>query len=312
MFKFSSRYLLFAFKLTVGLILLLVVIEIVGDIRDLRHLFYLKWYQAWPVLVLTLLINILATLRWYILLSKLNNFHTPFINLLGALNVGLLVGHSTSHNIGSLGTRIAYLKSQGIILKRGGLSVFLDKLCDFLMLLSVGIVFFTWTLWGDKHHPDITFPLLTLVLFILIIWTFPFKKISKLVVNEEGLSFESAMLNAKFKLRLIVFTFTKYLAVVFRFKIILDLCKINLKFVLCFIGTSFAQLGKIVSFTPGGIGFVEAGWAGALYYFGIPSNAVASFLVLQLLLIFMSVGLIAIPFIMYFAYLNKRPTMNTT
>ena len=66
-----------------------------------------------------------------------------------------------------------------------------------------------------------------------------------------------------------------------------------------------AQIGLIIGVTPGGLGLVEAGWAGALHKFGVSSMDAAKFLLAQRILIFVSVLLIALLSVME-GYLTKR------
>jgi len=306
----SSRFkplLLIIGKLAVGLILIFTAIEITGDVRDARQLFDLRWRQAWPVLIWTLLINLIATWRWQILMTQFAIPSMFFASLLKTVIIGRLVGNSTSQVLGDLGARSVYLKSQGVDFKIGGLTLLADKLFEVFFAFVVGLVFLAQALLGNTIVCAVCYPILAIVLFGVGIWILPYAPsfLSRYWSQGNKLSIRPGFLSNNSRWLLAILTMAKYLAVVLRFSFMLRFCGIHdLSYVSAFFATAWAQVGLMVGFTPGGLGFVEAGWAGALYYYDISAAAIPKFLIAQRLLIITSVILL-VPLVTIFEMLTK-------
>lgn len=297
-----------ALKLGLGLLLFLVIVKFSGNLKDIGQLFLdINWYRAWPVVIWTLLINILASWRWHVLLkcfSKKSNF----ITLLRFIMIGRVVGHTTSQIMGDMGSRFIYLKSRDIELKQGALTILLDKILDGTFCIAVGIVFLWMIFAGGISALPLYPPALAVVLFITGIWLLPgvLLLLGKLRSNKDLLQELKTMMSGRTRLLLVALTLGKYSASAMRYMLIMKLSGIDLAFEKVFMGTAVAQIGLIAGITPGGLGLVEAGWAGALYHYGISSLAVARFLVAQRLLIFASVLLLSFLFIIHERLSRKR------
>lgn len=294
----SSRQYIFLLKLGIGLVLFFSVFAVTGDIKDLRNLLVFPWYKAWPVLIWTFLINLFATLRWRLLMTSLSLPQVSFLKLLKVVMVGRIVGLSTSQILGDVGSRFAYLKVKNIDLKKGGGTILLDKFFEFMMLVSVGLAIFLWLLLENaKEHVSLPYILLTMLIFSICVWSSPYLlKITKMFFSRgRGAPVEAlpVPLNIR-RSSLAALTLGKYFSVVLRFFTILGLCGIGLPFGKTFWGTALAQLGMVIGITPGGLGFVEAGWAGGLHFFEITPPLIAQFLVVQRFLILVTVLFLAL------------------
>lgn len=278
-------------KYTIGCLLVIVVFKIFGEFKNFRQLVSLDWLHVFPVVLFwTFLINILAVWRWHILLKSCSN-KSNFLANLNFFMAGNVAGQSTSKIVGELGGKLAYLKSQGIDTKRGILTIFFDKLLEGILFLIVLLLFVAeMFLHAHTDYKPLYIPI-AILLFIMVSWFLP--KILSIMVkflpNQYMKSETQGIISDSNKCMIILLTIGKYLASAMRYMFILDISGVNLSFVNVFMGASLAQLGLIVGITPGGLGFVEAGWGGALNYFGISSFAITKFLVAQRLLIFTSV-----------------------
>jgi uncharacterized membrane protein YbhN (UPF0104 family) len=305
-----SRQSLIIIKLVAGLILFVCVVAVTGNIRDIHKFTDIRWYSAWPVLLWTMCINLFAALRWQILMKHLSLPDIPLSKLLKVMVAGRIVGLSTSQMLGDMGSRLTYLKLKNIDMKKGSLSILLDKLLEFLLLLSVGIALSGWFILekaGDRV--PLFYIIISILIFLGFTWFLP--RISGLAVKllktdripADGPYFRPF----RIQYLLVFLTLCKYVAVVLRFLVILGLCGISLSFEKAFLGTMLAQLGMVIGITPGGLGFVEAGWAGALHFYNINQALIIKFLVLQRLLVLAAVILLA--FIVFL--LDKRTLFRT-
>jgi hypothetical protein len=208
--------------------------------------------------------------------------------------VGRLVGNATSQLLGDMGARSVYLKSRGVGFKQGGLSLVTDKLFEVLLAGVVWLAFLSWFLVGLSGRWPLAELGAVLLLFGLAIASLPW--LAGLAARwwPAGRRWLAApFLFDSTRWLLAALSLAKYVSVTLRFLFILNFCGITtLDFAEAFFGTAWAQVGLMVGLTPGGLGFVEAGWSGALYYYDVSSSLVPKFLIAQRLLIVASVILL--------------------
>jgi len=262
-----------------------------------RHLFIFDfdWRNSWLVLVATAVINLIAALRWYLILAGSFSFSgITFIKLFRIVMLGRIVGTSTHQFLGDVGSRSLYLKSEGHSLQAAGVSIMTEKLLEGLMFLSVVIAFWLSLLDPQGMIPVCVFVFASfLLLFLLTRFVNPIVAvIERFFTRPHAVLKEMSSQAKNLGLALVLLTALKYLSVTLRFLVIFHLCRINLDFVKCFWGTACAQLGLMVGITPGGLGFVEAGWTGALHFYDIDPGLISRFLIVQRLLITISVVLL--------------------
>jgi hypothetical protein len=291
----SFRHRAFVIKLGIGLVLFFGIYIVTGDVKDMKNILPLPWYRAWPVLFWTVLINIFATWRWHLLLTRLSFPRVTFLHLLKVMTLARIAGLSTSQIVGDIGSRFAFLKIKNMDLKTGSMSIVLDKFFEFLMLASVGFAITAWLLLEpSKQTVPGVYITAAVFIFSLSVWSSPYalRGIKKFLSKERGSLIDASPVSSPVRYALGVLTLAKYLSVVFRFMSILGFCGIGLPMSNVFWGTALAQLGLVIGITPGGLGFVEAGWTGALHVFRISPAEIAQFLIVQRLLIFACVILV--------------------
>jgi uncharacterized membrane protein YbhN (UPF0104 family) len=288
-------------KFLVGLLLFFGIITLFSDLKDIDELFKINWLMAWPVIILTFLINTLDAWKWH---SMLNHFSQKgnFITLLRYIIMGRLVGHSTSKVFGDMGSRFLYLKSTGIDMKRGAFTIFLDKLLIAMLLGCIIVTIPAIIAFEELEQYPSILPIVSIALFALLISIMP--AVISLFIRlfpkrEEVLKQVKSMVSGRMRWLLYLLTVGKFSLAVSRFLVIMRLCQIDLSFAKAFIGTAIVQGSMIVGITPGGLGLVEAGWGGALYFYGVPSLNVAKFLVNQRIIIFGSVAFLSLVFALH-------------
>jgi uncharacterized protein (TIRG00374 family) len=74
-------------------------------------------------------------------------------------------------------------------------------------------------------------------------------------------------------------TVLKFLSLVLRAFLIAQALGLDISFDAFFLATPLAQASLLLAFTPGGLGFNELGWFGALALLGIETNNILAFLV---------------------------------
>jgi uncharacterized membrane protein YbhN (UPF0104 family) len=260
-------------KAAAGLLILFITVKILGDPESVKKAFYIDWSKAWMVLVLTLLINVVAAFRWHIIL---NLFVKPddFFTMLKLVLMGRLASHTTAQVLGDLGGRALYLKYKDIDMKKGIFTIIIDRATEavFLVCLAIALaVSMCLNIVRLQYAPILAIAIFTMISILAPHRAAPLKK----------------------RISVAVLTLCKYAIAVSRAMLVMGLCGITLPFTRIFIGAAAAQLGLLAGITPGGLGFVEAGWAGALSYFGVANSLTTEFLILQRALIFLSVLSIA-------------------
>jgi uncharacterized membrane protein YbhN (UPF0104 family) len=287
-------------KFGFGFLLFFSLLRLLISPEDISHLLNIHWYKAWHVILWTLLINILAAWRWHILLNSFSN-RSNFIKLLGFTLFGRIAGQSTSQIAGDLGSRFVYLKSRNIEMKQGGFTILFDKILEGILFIAV-VVVFLGTIFSVTLRSHASFALIfAIFLFLAGVWMTPLVSsvIGRFFKKEDFPNRVSTILSDRTGWMVIILTLGKYAASAMRFMFILQLCGIDLLYSEVIMGTAVAQIGLIAGITPGGLGIMEAGWAGALYTFGITAPLVAQFLVAQRLLIFCSVLVLSLMYVFF-------------
>lgn len=291
-----------ALRLVLGIVIFVSLIALIGDAKDFARLLEVDWYWVGIVVALTFIINILASWRWHLLLKSLSDKSDVF-SILRFFIMGRAVGHSTSMVAGDLGSRYVYFTSRDIGFKDGALTILVDKFLEGLLFLCVGVVFVAVIALGGTDGLMLFPVAFSVVIFFAAMWVMPGllsltgkflpNKVGRLISNEDGENRLNSIVTGNNRFILFLFTVGKYVTSTFRFFVIMKICGIGLPFAAVFLGTSAAQLGLVLGLTPGGLGFVEAGWAGALHYLGIGASLTATFLLTQRILIYVSVMVLA-------------------
>jgi|GEM_PF-5686506 len=287
-------------KFSIGLLLFFGIVALFSDLKDIDQLLKINWLMAWPVVVLTFVINVLDTWKLHVIInhfSKKGDFGT----LLRYIITGRFVGHSTSQVFGDMGSRFLYLKSSGIDLKRGAFAIILDKLLTAILLGCIIITIPAVVVFEEFEYFSSIAPIVSAALFAVSIFLMPavISLFIKIFPKRDILKQLKTMVSGRLRWLLYLLTIGKFLVSAGRYLFIMRLCQIDLSFAKVFMGTAIVQGSMIVGITPGGLGLVEAGWAGVLYFYKAPSLSSAKFLVNQRLLIFGSVILLSLLFLIY-------------
>ena len=295
-----------------GLLIFIGIVVVLGKSGGVEQLLNIQWQKGFRVVLWTFALQTTASLRWHLLLRGFTE-KGDFVTLLKFMVFGRAAGHSSSLIAGDLGSRYVYLKSMEIDMKRGTAAIFLDKLFEAILFFSVLVLFFgmvfSETIASRPFIPLLLASLLFLVAMIFLPFSLAF--LGKIFKKREILIQMKGMVKGRVLPVFFLLTLAKYSISAARFASIMSLSGIDLSYIKVFMGTSLAQAGLILGFTPGGLGFLEAGWAGALHFFGVPAEETARFLVSQRLLIFASVLFLAFLFIVYDRLTKKYKLRNS-
>jgi uncharacterized membrane protein YbhN (UPF0104 family) len=287
-------------KFAIGLLLFFGIVALFSDLKDIDRLLKINWLMAWPVVLLTLVINVLDAWKLHVIINHFSK-KGDFTTLLRYIIMGRFVGHSTSQMFGDMGSRFLYLKSSGIDLKRGALAIILDKLLIAILLGCIVITIPALVVFEGSELCSSIAPFVSTALFAVSISLMPavISLFIRIFPKRDILKQLKTMVSGRMRWTLFLLTIGKFLVSAGRYLFIMRLCGIDLSFAKVFIGTAIVQGSMIVGFTPGGLGLVEAGWAGVLYFYKAPSLNSASFLVNQRLIIFGSVILLSLLFVIH-------------
>jgi len=230
--------------------------------------------------VLTILLNLVATYRWYVILYYLGIKNITFFSLFKINFFARFYGQITSQIIGDFGAKTYLLKQNDIPLKTSLFSIFWDKSFELFMLFSVAVAALAITLFDLSE--EMYWLVIPLSLFILFLSNHYSQYVTRLILwFKKGTTYQTITLSMRDRAIILLLTIAKYFLVVLRFLVILAICQIPLSFGKVFVGTAMAQLGILLGITPGGLGIVETGWAGVFSFFSIHSNKIPQFLIAQ-------------------------------
>lgn len=254
--------------------------------------------------LVTVVIFLSTTYRWQLILNTLIGQETPsFFQLLYYVVMGATVGLLVPRDIGEMSTRIASMKFyHQITLSKITFSVLIDRFFDVLILVPFMLSAFPF-LSGYPINLPILVGLNT-VIFLLCLALLSYKQnyrsIGKFIEiyhnsiyprwgrtaflpylrlpQPQSFEFLPEILSPKLVLGVFCWTTVKFLALVLRSFLISRALNLEIPFDTLFLSTPVAQASLILAFTPGGLGFNELGWYGALVLLGIETERIAPFL----------------------------------
>ncbi|MBN2105719.1 flippase-like domain-containing protein [bacterium] len=271
-------------KFILGLALFLFIVIELGTRESWTSIVHFKMRDLFIIWILTLGLNLIASYRWHLLIRHIGVFDFTYGFILKVSLLARFSGQTISQIIGDVGVKSLYIGDK-IPLKKAMKSILWDKGLEILLLISVlllmPIIVFCPI---PEMYLILCVPLLIFMVFIAIHFSIYIAGISK-ANTIKWIPDITITLSNKQKLFLSLLTFSKYLCVVIRYMIFLCIFQINLNFIQVFFGTSIAQIGNLIGITPGGLGFVEAGWTGVLKYYNIDAGKIAAFLLSQRIII---------------------------
>ena len=271
-----------------GLVLLLILLPVLGNPEKLLVLLNANWIYIIVAFVFTLLINLIAAFRWLIIIKFLNNkIPIRFWSLFRYTCLSRVIAQLFSQNIGGTASRVVSLSKNGASFKISVGSVLLDRVADAVVMFSVApvavLVFTDWVTLNAAF---------ALVGFAAIVFAGGYclfgvkamawwmrRRARKRESNSEFIVPAKASFFSL--LNTIILSWVKYALVCLRIFIIAKAFEISFSFTLSFFGAQVSQIGQLLGLTPGGLGVVEAGWAGVLHLQNF-SNADSSLFVVGL------------------------------
>lgn len=283
----------------IGIIIFLIFIFETSSPGRLLVIFNFGWLNTASATILTFFIILIAAWRWHILINLQSNNAVSFMVILKTSIWARLSSQTTSQIVGDFGLKMLMLNNLKIPFQKILFSVIWDKSFELLMLIAAFIGYISIT------HFITSAILLWLFIPLCFILLLPFSMLSiqltrfflkkrKGIVKD--LQHDLTIKNAS---SISILSLGKYILVAFRYFIIINYFKFDIKFFDVFLGTALTQLGNIIAITPGGLGFIETGWIGFFKYFNIKSDYTGAFLLTQRMIILLSIFIVYVLFLGY-------------
>ncbi|MBB54796.1 MAG: hypothetical protein CMF67_10535 [Magnetovibrio sp.] len=176
----ARRVIIFVLKLTVSVSILIWVFH-KFNWQDLTSVIYAVFTIEFVVAIALMGIQpIFASFRWHLVLVRLNGYAPAIGRLISYYFVGLFVGQILPSTLGGDFVRGHYTYTDRVPLKIVALSIFMERLMSFLVLLvmaGVSAILFTVA----DHQGEVPFQYLALALFLTCIAFAPFSLPDRLV-----------------------------------------------------------------------------------------------------------------------------------
>lgn len=302
----SRRDRLLSWAMNLAGVVILAVILILGGADAWRKITQADWRPLLAALGFSMVWYLVAAYRWTLIARQMGPEAAacPFRYYVTYHMLGMLTGQVVPVSVGMLGTRpLALNLSQGVPLRRAALSVFLDKTFDVLLalilVLPVALYLADWVSLG------LSLALMgaaALLGAIVIGWRYeralgwaaraasrlarPLGRvplvgprlIRRLPAQLDRLSTERVVTN-RLAAQVYFVTVVLYLLVSVRFYFIAEALRLEIPLYLVVMGSCVTQLTLIFSFTPGSLGFLEAGWVAVLGLAGLSAENISAFLI---------------------------------
>ncbi len=252
-------------------------------------------------LLTTVVILITTTLRWQLILNHLIGPQTPvFLDLLHYVLIGATVGLLVPRDVGEMSTRIASMKLyHPITLRKITSSVLTDRAFDLIILVPFSLAalpfFMGYTISLQvllalngatlllclgflTYKPGYT--QVQAIYFSLYPLLSQRSALHRLRLPEpQTVDFLPAILSPHLMVGAFGWTVVKFLTLALRAFLIARALGLDIRFDSILLATPLAQASLILAFTPGGLGFNELGWYGALAMLGTDTTIIPTFLV---------------------------------
>jgi uncharacterized protein (TIRG00374 family) len=263
------------------------------------------WRYVLAALGVTLLWNLVAALRWSLIANQVAGGKIcAFRYFFTYQMIGMLTGQVVPVTIGMLGARpVALSLSQQVPLGRSALSVFLDKLFDLVLALSL-VIPVTLFLAGWIERP-LAFGIMGCVVVaaaVFIRWQYEqavrfsgrlgtrfAKPLARVPVIGRGLvrrlpgqlarlSSETFVDN-KVALQAFLLTLVMYGLLSARLFFIAQALRLDIPWYLLGMGIPVTQLALVFAVTPGSAGFLEGGWGAVFRLAGLTFEQFTTFVI---------------------------------
>lgn len=256
-------------------------------------------------LLTTAVVLITTTVRWQLILRHLAHHQPPpFFALLNYVLLGATIGLLVPRDVGEMSTRIASMKLfHQITLRKVTLSVLVDRFFDVLILIPFTVTAIPFL----SGYPVSLQALLALngTMLVICLGLLGYKPGYEFVLNlvyrfydsfylawnqrlgrerlrlpkSQTIEFLPVVLSPGLMVEAFGWTTIKFFSLAFRASLIAWALELDITFEAMVLSTPLAQASLILAFTPGGLGFNELGWYGALSLLDADTKAVLLFLV---------------------------------
>lgn len=286
-------------------ILAFALILYLGGVEAWRQVLGGDWRYVLAALAVTALWNLLATYRWATIARQMvGGVSIPFRHYFTYHMIGMFAGQVLPITVGMLGGRPAALSlSQGVPLRRSGLSVFLDKVFDLgLALLLVGPAGLYLVDWVSLPLALGLMAGMAALGSLLVAWKFedavklagragsrlaqPLGRlplvgrrlVQRLPGQLERLATDTFLPNRQ-ALRAYLLTLVMYALLTARLFFVAEALRLDIPWYVLAMGICVTQLALVFSVTPGSLGFLEGGWAAVLGLAGLGLDQWTTFVI---------------------------------
>ena len=301
-----------------------------GGVEAWQQIVQGDWRYVLAALGVTLLWYVVAAFRWSLIANrvvgaKICDYRYFFTYQM----IGMLTGQVVPITIGMLGARpVALSLSQQVRLGRSALSVFLDKLFDLVLALTLVVPVALFLVgWIERPLAFGIMGCMVVVGALLIGWQYEqairffgqlgtrFAKpvaripvigrrlVRRLPKQLDRLSSETYVEN-RVALQAFLLTLVMYGLLSARLFFIAQALRLDIPWYLLAMGISVTQLALVFSVTPGSLGFLEGGWAAVLGLAGLTLDQFTTFVIGRraLVLVFTLIGTL-----LAFAWVRESP-----
>lgn len=310
----KTRFLKILLQWGLGLLLLLLLLFVLGDVRQLTHLPEVHWGFVIVLFFCTVGFTLAHNFRWKEVVENLSAQRgSDFFALYRALVNSYAIGKIIPLDVSLLGVRSYYLaRFQNMPISRAVFSVLLDRFLDVVLLFMMALPsFLLITRTASATGSVVILILLLIGQGLILFWkkgetfqfllsfyrTFIVRWFSKVPFlgtrMKEGMQDvgEGAHFSLSSVFRTMGWNYVKYIFLCLRFYVTGQALGIEFPMFKSFFFIPFVQLTGLINITPGGLGVVEMGTYGALFLMGVPQPQILVFVVGQrilLVLVFLS------------------------
>jgi len=258
----------------------------------------------WALLT-TAVVLVTTTLRWQLILNHITDHQSPpFLDLLHYVLIGATIGLLVPRDVGEMSARIASMKLfHQITLRKITLSVLVDRFFDLFILIPftlAALPFFSGYTISPQALVILNGTMLLLCLgllsynrgyriafglvrrsyaFIYPVWNHRSGIDRPGLQKSQMIELLPAVLSPSLMVGAFGWTVIKFLSLALRAYLVAQALDVDISFDAMLLSTPLAQASLILAFTPGGLGFNELGWYGAMTILEVDVKAIPPFLV---------------------------------
>ena len=286
----ARRRTIAALKLLLGLGLVAIVVWLLGPQWEQ----VLKMAELRPVpialaLLATTFATIVTSLRWKVLGESMGGTRLPYVVYVHAFTLTRVLGQFTSNlAMDTIGRGVA-LKTAG---SERGLGhamapIVLERIFDLVLPIVVGSWALAVATMGWQAHADLLLAATALVFALLAVPLLaPLARLALavygFVAKRRGpVEDIEITVSRRVAAQVALLSLARFTAVVLQFTAVALAFGIDIEWRAMAAATPLAQISSLMGFTPGSLGFQEAGWALGLDWVGLGIEAITLFVLAQ-------------------------------